>query len=101
MKISTVNNDGNILIKLDGWLDTLSSPELGAEVEKIEKAKSLTLDFENVEYLSSSGLRQIVACHRKTKELDASFSVINVCHEVMSIFQLTSIDKKLNITPKE
>lgn len=100
MNITTENNGGNILIKLDGWLDTLSSPQLGEEIEKIEKAVSITLDFEKVEYLSSSGLRQVVACHRKSKKLDASFSVINVCNEVMSIFKLTAIDKKLNISAK-
>lgn len=101
MNISKQNNDGNITIKLDGWLDTLSSPQLGEEIEKIEKAESIVLDFDRVEYLSSSGLRQIVACHRKSKELEAEFSVINVCNEVMSIFRLTNIDKKLNIIPKE
>lgn len=101
MNISTVNKDGKITIKLDGWLDTLSSPQLGEEIEKIEKAESIVLDFDRVEYLSSSGLRQIVACHRKAKELEADFSVINVCNEVMSIFRLTSIDKKLNISAKE
>ncbi len=100
MKITTVNDNGSITIKLDGWLDTLSSPLLGDEVEKIEKAENLTLDFECVEYISSSGLRQIVSCHRKLTELGAKFSIINVCPEVMNIFTLTGIHKKLTITEK-
>lgn len=100
MNITTTNNDGNITIKLDGWLDTLSAPELGEETEKIEKATAVILDFENVEYIASSGLRQVVACSRKAKELGASFSVINVCNEIASIFKLTSLDKKIDITEK-
>lgn len=101
MNITTENNNNQITLKLDGWLDTLSAPQLGEEINKIEKAEKIILDMEKVEYLSSSGLRQVVACHRKAKELEAELSVINVCAEVMSIFTLTSIDKKIDIREKK
>ena len=77
MIITKIENDGEIIFKLDGWLDTISSPELGAETEKITAAKSIVLDFDKVEYMASSGLRQVVATSRKAAELGASFSVIN------------------------
>ncbi|MBQ0109768.1 MAG: STAS domain-containing protein [Clostridiales bacterium] len=98
MKITLINEEDKITFKLDGWLDTVSSPELGAEVEKVEKASEIVLDFEKVEYIASSGLRQVVATHRKAKELGADFSVINVGTEAMAIFKLTGIDKKIKIT---
>lgn len=100
MNITTENNDGKITIKLDGWLDTISAPALGEEVEKIKDTSAIILDFDKVEYIASSGLRQVVSCHRKAKELGAYFCVINVCNEIMSIFKLTSLDKKINITEK-
>lgn len=100
MTITTTNENGRVTIKLDGWLDTASAPELGEETEKITEAKELVLDFENVEYMASAGLRQVVACSKKAKSLGASFSVVNVCTETMSIFQLTGIDKKLDIRAK-
>lgn len=100
MTITTSKEDNCITLKLDGWLDTLSSPQLGEAVDAIEIASAIVLDFENVEYIASSGLRQVVSCHRKAKELNAAFSVINVGTEVMSIFKLTGLDKKLNITEK-
>lgn len=101
MTVTTVNNDNNITVSLDGWLDTVSSPELGAEIEKIKEAKTITLDFDKVEYISSAGLRQIVSCLKKAKCINADFSIINVNNEVMSIFTLTCFDKKMNIKPKE
>ena len=98
MTITKTNTDGKITLKLDGWLDTVSSPELGAVTEQLTEAKELILDFEKVEYIASSGLRQVVVCHRKAKELNAAFSVINVNTEIMSIFRLTGLDKKVAVS---
>ncbi len=100
MTIETVKNGNEITLKLDGWLDTVSSPELGAVVDAIEEATALVLDFDKVEYIASSGLRQVVASHRKAKELGAEFSIINVGTETMSIFELTGLDKKMDIQAK-
>ena len=100
MNISKTEQDGAIVFSLDGWLDANTSPELGEEIERVETAKELVLDFEKVEYLSSAGLRQVVAAHRKAKELGAAFSVTKVGTEVMSIFKLTALDKKMNIQPR-
>ena len=100
MTITTVKNGTEITLILDGWLDTLSSPQLSAEVEKITEASAIILDFNGVEYIASSGLRQIVATHRFAKERNAAFSVINVGTETMSIFKLTGLDKKMEIREK-
>ena len=100
MTINKIEENGTITLQLDGWLDTLSSPELGAVVDEITEATAIILDFEKVEYIASSGLRQVVACTKKARELDAAFSVVNVGTEVMSIFRLTGLEKKINITGK-
>ena len=100
MKISQKNENGTLTIIPQGWLDTISSPELGDVVEAVTEASELVLDFDLVEYMSSAGLRQVLATHKKAKSLGASFSVINVCPAVMSIFKMTNIDKKLAIKAK-
>ena len=100
MTITTLEQDGRITFRLDGWLDTLSSPELGEAVDGITEASAIILDFDKVEYIASSGVRQVVACHRRAKELGAAFSVVNVGTEVMSILQLTGIDKKITVAGK-
>ena len=101
MNIITEKQEDQITLKLEGWLDTVSSPELGVAVDGIEAGiKSIVLDFDKVEYIASSGLRQVVACHRRAKEIGAVLSLTNVGTETMSIFQLTGLDKKLAITGK-
>ncbi len=100
MNINKTEKNGEITFALDGWLDTLSSPKLGEEIEALTTATKIILDFEKVEYIASSGLRQVVASHRKAKELNAEFLIINATNEVMSIFELTGLHKKLNISAK-
>ena len=100
MKITQTIENGILTFNLEGWLDTVSSPELGEKVEAVEEASSIVLDFDHVEYMSSAGLRQVLATHKKARSLGASFAVINVCPTVMNIFKMTNIDKKLEIKAK-
>lgn len=101
MNIIKTDENGKVVIKPEGWLDTASSPELGAVVDSVESADSIVLDFDSVEYMSSAGLRQVIAAHKKAKALEASFEVINVGPEVMNIFKMTVIDKKISIKAKD
>ena len=100
MTINVTNENKNIVIGIEGWLDTNASPELGEKIDEITEATSIVLDFDKVEYIASSGVRQIVYCYRKAKELCAEFSVVNVSAEIMSIIKLTGIDKKMKIEEK-
>lgn len=100
MTIRQNNENGKITLIPEGWLDTASSPELNDTMDAITEAGEIVLDFSKVEYMASAGLRAVVAAHRKAKSLDASFSVINVCPGVMSIFRMTGIDQKLTVTEK-
>ncbi len=100
MTINKILENGALTFKFEGWLDTNTSADLEKEIEEIKDITSLVFDFEKLEYISSAGLRQVVATVRKTKSMGAGFSIINASQEVLSVFQLTQLDKKLDITPK-
>lgn len=100
MNIEKINEDNRITLSVDGWLDTASAPLLGEEIEKIDAADAITLDFDKVEYIASSGVRMVVAAYRKAKDLDAEYAVINVSPELMNIFRMTQLDQKMNIQAK-
>lgn len=100
MTIEKVIEKDAITLKLEGWLDTFTSPELAATIDELEKTPAIVLDFDRLEYISSAGLRQVVACKKKADSLGAAFSIVNAGKEVFSIFSLTGIDKKLSITTK-
>lgn len=97
MTIEQKKEDGKLTLVLDGWLDHDSSPELVELIDTITDIKELVIDFTKVEYISSAGIRALVAAHRKTRELNAGFSVIHVNSEVLNILAMTGLDKKLGI----
>lgn len=100
MNIEKTEIGKEITLKLDGWLDAISAEKFATSLEEISDASAIILDFEKVEYISSAGLRQVVTCARKAKDMNADFSITEVNNEVMNIFSLTGLDKKLNIKTK-
>ena len=54
------------MFEISGWLDTQTAPQLGAALDEFEPSVTeLTIDMSGLEYISSAGLRQIVAAHKK------------------------------------
>ena len=100
MTIEKVTEQNKTTLLLEGWLDTITSPELGEAVDTVGETEEIVLDFDKLEYISSAGLRQVVACKKKADFLGAAFSVVNVGKEVYSIFSLTGLDKKIRILGK-
>ena len=88
--------EGNAAVfKIDGWLDTQTAPELGAELDALDTGVTeLTIDMSALEYISSAGLRQIVAAHKK---MDGKLTIKNVSAEIMDVFNMTGFSKRLNI----
>lgn len=81
------------IIILKGWLDTQASPMLHEEIEKLDEGtKNLVLDFSLLEYISSSGVREVVAAYKK---MNGALLVKNASDGIMSIFKATGIDKKI------
>ncbi len=100
MTVTENSENGKVVLKVEGWLDNKSAPELGTVIDGITEAKELVLDFDGLEYMSSAGVRQVVSAHRTAGTLNASFSVINVSTDVMSIFEMTGLNRKLSIQAK-
>lgn len=94
----TKNLDGDTLtVLVDGWLDTLTTPEFHNEVQDLLGAKNVVLDFEKVDYISSAGLRETVALFRKVSANGGHFSIRKVAPGVKDVFTLTGFDRKFEI----
>ena len=82
-------------LKLSGWVDTGTAPQLAEELQKLEDGiEFLTLDLSEVEYISSAGLRQLVAAY---KQMNGSFALRNVPTEIMDVIHMTGLDRKIRI----
>ena len=82
---------------LEGRLDTVTSPELEEAIkESIEGIADLSMDFEKLEYISSAGLRVLLAT-QKIMNRQGSMKVVNVNEVIGEIFEVTGFSDILNI----
>ena len=80
---------------IEGWLDTQTAPELGAALDELgEDITQLEFDFAKLEYVSSAGIRQIVAAH---KQMGGNLVVRNISPAVLEVLRLTGVDKRIHI----
>ena len=91
--------DGALLIALEGELDTLSSPDFEDMLEPLlAEAESLTLDFEKLEYISSAGLRVLLAAEQAMEEKGAEqVRVVNLNSTIRNIFDITGFTDVLAV----
>ena len=90
-------NGADLKIALEGRLDTMTAPELEAELnQSLGKADSLTLDFSKLEYISSAGLRVLLSAH-KAMSPKGGLKVTNVNEIVREVFEVTGFSDILTI----
>ena len=89
MTIVVKRNAEEIVIKLGGRLDTTTAPTLDKTVsEDISENQNLVLDLKDLEYISSAGLRVLLAAQKKLQK-NGSMKLKNVCEEVMDVLEMT------------
>ena len=90
---------GNALtIALEGRLDTTTSPQLDNELDvSLEGVKDLTLDFSELTYISSAGLRVLLRAQRKMNGCQGTMRVTGVSDSIMEIFEITGFSEILTI----
>ena len=90
-------NGSALEIALAGRLDTMTAPELEAELGKsMEGAETLTLDFSKLEYISSAGLRVLLSAH-KTMSRKSGMKVVNANEIVKEVFDVTGFADIINM----
>lgn len=98
MEITKNYNGNELTLAIKGNVDTITSQELDEEIqEEIGKFDSLTLDFTDLEYISSGGLRVLIATQKKLKPDNIPFVITNVNDNVSDIFRMSGFDKILKI----
>ena len=99
MTITKHTEGKKLTIALEGRLDTTTAPQLEAELKaSLDGITELNLDFEKLEYLSSAGLRVILAA-QKTMNKQGSMVVRHVNETIQEVFEVTGFVDILTIEP--
>lgn len=96
MKIDLRKEENKLFISLEGKLDTNTSPELDEKINELEGIEELYIDLQNVDYISSAGLRVLLSM-QKIMNKQGKMVIKNVCENVMDIFEVTGFSEILNI----
>ena len=97
MTIAKHQNGTNLVIALEGRLDTTSAPELEAALnQSLPGAESLTMDFDKLAYISSAGLRVLLSAH-KVMAPKGGMKVIRANEIVTEVFEVTGFADILTI----
>lgn len=97
MTIEKNVNGAELTVALTGRLDTTTSPKLEAELRTgLSGISALILDFAGLEYLSSAGLRVILAA-QKVMNRQGSMVIKNVNETIQEVFDITGFSDILTI----
>ncbi len=97
MTINTTKKANELVIELDGRLDTITSPELEAVIKnELEGVTALKLDFSKLEYISSAGLRVLLSAKKKMDQ-QGTMEVSNLSELVREVFDVTGFSDIISI----
>ena len=97
MTITKTAENGTLRIAMEGRLDTNTAPQLEAELKtSLSGISELELDFSGLEYISSAGLRVLLAA-QKTMSRQGKMTIRNVNETIMEVFEITGFVEILTI----
>lgn len=98
MKIMVSRGQEKLALRVEGRLDTMTSPQLERELgEGLEKVQELTLDFTSLEYISSAGLRVLLAAHKQMMRQEGRLVVRGANEDVREVFAITGFLDMLHV----
>ncbi len=91
MEISARKNGNVLVILLKGRLDALTAPDFDKKIESLlsEGEKALVINFSELEYISSAGLRSILATAKQLKAKDGRILLAELRGAVKEVFEIS------------
>ena len=97
MTIEMKKNAEETIIEIAGRLDTTTAPVLDKAInEELKDVKTLVLDLNGLEYISSAGLRILLNAQKKMQKI-GSMKLRQVSETVMEVFEMTGFADILEI----
>lgn len=99
MDISTIERDGVTVATFVGRLDTNTAPDAQSNMDSIVDggAVKLVVDFTALDYISSAGLRVLLATAKKMKKANGVMRLCGLNETVQEIFDVSGFSTMLNV----
>ena len=98
MKFDVKTQGKKMEVALEGRMDSATAPGFEKEIfQKLDGVTELVLDFTDLAYLSSAGLRVLLSCQKKMNAAKGSMVVKHVNEIIMEVFEATGFDSILTV----
>jgi len=96
----TVEKGANAtIVRIEGRLDATFSPMLEKKIMEqiLGGARNILLDFSQLNYLSSAGIRLLLSVTKKLKDLGGALYCCSLGEEVMEIIKMAGFEHIIHI----
>jgi len=99
MEITTRKQDNAVVVTVKGKLDAISSPEFEKGLAELiaEGEKVFIIDFGELDYISSAGLRSILATAKKLKAKEGQLMLSTLKDVVKKVFEVSGFSSIIPI----
>ncbi len=97
MTFSRAVEGGEAVLRIEGSLDAMSTPELRATIEQLvaERPPRLTVDLAQLRLIDSSGVGAIVSLYKRLRAQGCEVAVRGLRDQPLAIFRLLRLDRVL------
>jgi anti-sigma B factor antagonist len=101
IEIKTQKKDGYDLLVLKGEIDASNSVVLDQAIQKLvlEGSKSILVDGQELDYISSAGLGVFMSYLEDFQEKDIQFRIVSLTPRVLEVFKILGLDQLIQILP--
>lgn len=87
-----------LILRMEGRLDTNTAPQFQEVLDgTLEGVKELQIDMKGLEYVTSAGLRVLLATMKKMNAGGGGMTVHHVNDAVMEVFSITGFKRYMDI----
>jgi len=98
MTIEKIVENDSITLALSGELTAVTAGQLSTAIEDaVVETDCLVLDFKDMEYVASAGLRVLLGAKKKLDAKKGKFIICNVSEDIMGVFEITGFNNMLDI----
>jgi anti-anti-sigma factor len=103
MKITIRHANDVKIVELEGELDTNTSPDAESQLKELmeQGVKKILLNFEKMDFISSAGLRILLATGQQLKSDNGGLRVCSLNETVQEVFDISGFSTLLSVFPNE
>jgi anti-sigma B factor antagonist len=102
MQISTRRSNDIHIVAIAGNLDSTTSPEAQKALDAVVAgATTVALDFSELDYISSAGLRVLLGAAKKLRGSGGTLRMFGLNQSVREVFEISGFSAILAVYPSE